>query len=604
MLAIPGSPKRATMEEHHFLQSAVIFLVAAAIAVPLFTRLGLSAVLGYLAAGLLIGPSGLGLIPTSENTLAISELGIVLLLFLIGLELTPARVWLMRRAVFGIGGVQVAATAALIYGIAMALGVDWHIALIAGLGLALSSTAIGMQLLSERKELNHEHGRLGFAILLFQDIVTLPIIALVPLLAAHVLPTSEATLWLAALRTVGVLVAVVVIGRFLVRPLFRAVSRTHSTEAFAAAALLVVFGTAWLMEQADLSPALGAFLAGVLLAESEYRHEVESHIQPFKGLLLGLFFISVGMAIDLRLILDETLLVAALTLGLIALKAAILWLVGRFSGGLDTHGSLKLAAYLCQGGEFGFIIFAIATQSGVIPADVGSLLIVIATLSMALTPILVAAVERWCARSSAATLPPPTYDTIADARPRVIIAGFGRMGQIVARILRAQKIPYIALENSSEQVETSRRFGSTLYYGDPSRLEILRAAGAEQAEILVATTDDPEQTLRMVRLVKRRFPHLKVLVRARNRQHAFRLMDLGVDEIVRETFHSSLALSKATLLSLGLTEEDAADKVARFRTHDEYLLREQYLVYDDEAALMQRNKDALADLATLFEADR
>jgi glutathione-regulated potassium-efflux system protein KefB len=389
-----GSPNRATMEEHHFLQSAVIFLVAAAIAVPLFTRLGLSAVLGYLAAGLLIGPSGLGLIPTSENTLAISELGIVLLLFLIGLELTPARVWLMRRAVFGIGGVQVAATAALIYGIALALGIDWHIALIAGLGLALSSTAIGMQLLSERKELNHEHGRLGFAILLFQDIVTLPIIALVPLLAAHVLPTSEATLWLAALRTVGVLVAVVVIGRFLVRPLFRAVSRTHSTEAFAATALLVVFGTAWLMEQADLSPALGAFLAGVLLAESEYRHEVESHIQPFKGLLLGLFFISVGMAIDLKLILDETLLVAGLTLGLIALKAAILWLVGRFSGGLDTLGSLKLAAYLCQGGEFGFIIFAIATQSGVIPADVGSLLIVIATLSMALTPILVAAVER------------------------------------------------------------------------------------------------------------------------------------------------------------------------------------------------------------------
>ncbi len=596
------------MEEHHFLQSAVIFLVAAAIGVPLIMRLGLSAVLGYLAAGLLIGPAGLGLIPSSENTLAISELGIVLLLFLIGLELTPARVWLMRRAVFGVGGFQVALTSALIVGVAWTLGISWPIAIIAGLGLALSSTAIGMQLLSERKQLNHDHGRLGFAILLFQDMVTLPIIALVPLLAAHVAPTSEAPIWIAALRTVGVLVAVVVVGRFLVRPLFRMVSRTQSAEAFAAAALLVVFGTAWLMEQADLSPALGAFLAGVLLAESEYRHEVESYIQPFKGLLLGLFFISVGMAIELQLILDETVLVATLTLGLIALKFGVLWLTGRAFGGLDARGSFRLAAFLCQGGEFGFIIFAIAAQSGVISPEIRSLLIVMVTLSMAVTPLIVGAIERLCVRG-AAVAPAPAYDTIAsDAMthnpPRVIVAGFGRMGQIVARVLRAQKIPFIALEHSPEQVEVSRRFGSTLYYGDPSRPEMLRAAGAEHADVFVAATDDPEQILRMVRLVKRRYPHLKVLARARNRQHAFRLLDLGVEGIVRETFHSSLALSRATLVALGLSDEEAADKVARFEAHDEQLLREQHLVYDDEAALMKSNKDALTDLAHLFEADR
>lgn len=592
------------MEEQHFLQSAVIFLVAAAVAVPLFMRLGLSAVLGYLAAGLLIGPSGLGLIASSESTLSISELGVVLLLFLIGLELSPARVWLMRRNVFGIGGAQVALTAGVIIAVCLALGLDWRLALVAGLGLALSSTAIGLQILAERKELNHDHGRLGFAVLLFQDIVTLPIIALVPLLAMHGATTEAAPpTWLAALRVVVVLSAVVIFGRFLVRPLFAIVSRTHSTEAFAASALLVVFGTAWLMEQAGLSPALGAFLAGVLLAESEYRHEVESHIQPFKGLLLGLFFISVGMTIDLDLIVRETVLVAALTLALLALKMAILFPIGCLLGRLDRSSSARFSVLLCQGGEFGFIIFAVAGAHGIIDPDTRSLLVVLVTLSMALTPLLIAGLDRLLTRTAKPEQRPP-FDTIDDEHPRVIIAGFGRMGQIVARILRAQHIPFVALENSPEQVDVSRRFGSTLYYGDPSRPDLLRAAGADRAEAFVATTDDPEQILRMVRLVQHQYPHLKILARARNRQHAFRLMDLGVDAVIRETFHSGLELSRATLISLGLTDEEAERRVSRFREHDEKLLREQHLVYDDEVALIQSNKDAFKDLEKLFEADR
>jgi glutathione-regulated potassium-efflux system protein KefB len=591
------------MEEHSFLQFAVIFLVAAAIAVPLFMRMGLSAVLGYLVAGVLIGPAGLGLIPASENTLSISELGVVLLLFLIGLELSPARVWLMRRAVFGVGSAQVIITAALIGVIALVCGIDWHIAIVAALGLALSSTAIDLQILSERKQLNHDHGRLAFAILLFQDLVTLPVIALVPLLALHTLPTPDTPIWQAGLCIVIVLIGVIGIGRFLVRPLFQMVSRTHSTEAFAATALLVVFGVAWLMELVGLSPALGAFLAGMLLAESEYRHEVESHIQPFKGLLLGLFFISVGMAVDLDLVLRETALVVGLTCALILLKMIVLYPIVRSSGRLDHRDGLRLSVLLCQGGEFGFIIFAVAAEHGIIDGDIRSMLVVMVTLSMALTPLLVAGLERWLARRTPVP-EKPVYDAIEDGHPRVIVAGFGRMGQIVARILRAQKIAYVALENSPEQVDVSRRFGSTLYYGDPSRPELLRAAGAGQAEVFVAATDDPEQILRMVRMVKRQYPHLKILARARNRQHAFRLMDLGVDTIIRETFHSGLELSRATLLSLGLSAEDADDKVARFRAHDERLLRDQHPVYDDEAALMQANKDALKDLEKLFEADQ
>jgi glutathione-regulated potassium-efflux system protein KefB len=591
-------------DEHAFLQSAVIFLLAAAIAVPVFMRLGLSAVLGYLAAGALIGPTGLGLIASSEATLAISELGVVLLLFLIGLELSPARVWLMRRTVFGVGGLQVLVTALAIGGACLAAGIDWRIALVAGLGLALSSTAIGLQILAERRQLNHGHGRLGFAILLFQDIVTLPIIALVPLLAVQAAPVDGLPAWQSALQIVAVLVAVVVVGRFLVRPLLRMVAHSHSTEAFAAAALLVVFGTAWLMELVGLSPALGAFLAGVLLAESEFRHEVESHIEPFKGLLLGLFFISVGMAIDARLLLAQPLLIAGLTAALLAIKLAVLYPLARLGGGLDRRGSLRLAALLCQGGEFGFIIFAVAAQAGVIDPPLRSLLILLVTLSMVLTPLLVLAVERLAGGAEREPAPAPPFDQPGDHHPRVIIAGFGRMGQIVARVLRAQHIEFIALEHSPEQVEVSRRFGSTLYYGDPSRPELLRAAHAGRAEVFVAATDDPEQMLRMVRMVKRQFPHLKVLARARNRQHAFRLMDLGADEVIRETFHSGLELSRHTLEALGLPAGAAADRIARFAEHDEALLRQQHLVYDDEAALMQSNKDALKDLETLFEADR
>ncbi len=590
------------MNQHLFLQSAVVFLLATVLMVPLARRFQLGAVLGYLAGGVLIGPSLLGLVPNDARVAQLSELGVVLLLFVIGLELSPQRLWVMRRAVFGAGLAQVATAALAIGGLAhLAFGLGTAAAIVVGLGLALSSTAFGLQVLAERKELGSAHGRLGFAVLLFQDLAAIPLIAAVPLLAGAAASHTALPNLPALARTVGVIVAVIVVGRLLLRPLFRAVAATRVAEVFTATALLVVIGTAWLMELAGISMALGAFLAGVLLADSEYRHELEAQIEPFKGLLLGLFFISVGMSANLGLLLREPLIVAGLVLLLLAVKGALLWPLARLAGRIDAIAALRLTALLAGGGEFAFVVFKIAGDRHLLERAQQSLLVLVITLSMALTPLLVAA-AGWLARRLDQA-PARPFDTIETDAPRVIIAGFGRVGQIVARVLRAHRIPFVALEHSIEQVEISRRFGTQIFFGDPSRPELLRAAQADRAEIFVLATDDPETNIRTARIVRRLFPHLRIVARARNRQHAFRLMDLNVPMVVRETFHSSLEMTRDVLRALGLDAATADAHIARFREHDEAMLRAQYLVYDDEAALIQNAREALLELESLFAAD-
>jgi glutathione-regulated potassium-efflux system protein KefB len=357
------------------------------------------------------------------------------------------------------------------------------------------------------------------------------------------------------------------------------------------------------MEQVGVSSTLGAFLAGVLLADSEYRHELESHIEPFKGLLLGLFFISVGMSMDLTMLLREPLLVLGLVGALLLVKGVLLWPLGRVLGGLSSADALRLAVLLACGGEFAFVVLKQAAAQGLLSAPVHGVLVLAITLSMALTPLLVVLAAKLL--DVKAKAPEREYDVIApDAPPRVIIAGFGRMGQIVGRMLRAQNIPFVALESSVEQMDTLRRFANTsLFFGDPGRPDLLRAAQADKAEVFVLATDDPQANLRIARLVRRQFPHLKLVARARNRQHAYRLMDLGVDEPVRETFHSSLKMTRKTLEALGMPTELAVDRVERFRRYDEKLLKAQYLVYDDETRLVQTSREALADLQKLLEAD-
>lgn len=591
------------MDSHHFLQTAVVFLLATVIAVPLTKRFRLGAVLGYLIAGIVIGPAELHLIANPQGASDISEFGVVLMLFVIGLELSPQRLWVMRRAVFGAGLVQVLICGLVIGAIAhLGFGFAPSAAAIVGGSLALSSTAFGLQILTERKEASSAYGRQSFAILLFQDLAAIPLIAAIPLLATT--SSHPGIDPLAALRTIAVIAAVIVGGRYLLRPVFRFVARADSVEVSTATALLAVMGTALLMEELNAPVTLGAFAAGVLLADSEYRHELESNIEPFKGLLLGLFFISVGMSMRIDLLLQMPLLVLGLTVALLLVKGALLWPLGLTLGNLHRIDALRLAILLASGGEFAFVVLRQATDRGLIAEQEGAVLVLAITLSMALTPLLVTATGKALGAKKKAA-PKRPFDTITVDHPRVIIAGYGRMGQIVARVLRTRKIPFVALDHSVEQLDLVQRFGNSgdIFYGDPARPELLRAAQADKAEVFVLATDDAESSLHVARVVRRQYPHLKIIARARNRQHVWRLMDLGIDQPVRETFFSSLKMTRQTLESLGISAEDAASEVERFRHRDVELLKLQYLVYDDEAKLVQTTREAIEDLNKLFEAD-
>ena len=575
-----------------------VFLVATVIVVPLFRRFKLSAVLGYLTAGVVIGPWGLGLFTDVESTLHFAEFGVVLLLFVIGLELQPSRLWVMRSAVFGAGAAQVGVTTALLATLLRALGQPWPAALIIGFALSLSSTALVLQVLAERGELTTRHGRTTFAILLFQDLAIMPVLVLLPLAAGAANIDAD---WRAVAVPLAAIAVVVGAGRYLLRPVLRVVAATRVQEAFTAAALLVVVATALLFETVGLSMALGAFMAGVLLADSEYRHELEADIQPFKGLLLGLFFVAVGMSANLGILLERPLAVLALTLGYLGLKALAAGIAGLLTRH-DRGTSWRLGVALAGGGEFAFVLLALAAGDELISRPTADLAVIVVTLSMALAPLLIAAADR-LARRLTPPAPAPAYDAIEPEEPRVIIAGFGRFGQIVARVLRARRVRFTALEVSQAQVDFVRRFGNRLYYGDASRLDLLRAAGAEHARLLVIAVDDVDASVRIAELARRHFPQLRILARARNRQHAFRLMEAGIGEIWRETFASSLELAEHALVALGASRDDAARQVRRFRAHDEETLRAQAAVKDDEEKLIATAQASARQLEGLFEVD-
>jgi glutathione-regulated potassium-efflux system protein KefB len=591
--------------EGNLLQAVVVFLLAAVLIVPLAKRLQLGAVLGYLFAGVLIGPSVLGVAGNSQNIAHLSELGVVLLLFIIGLELSPRRLWVMRKSVFGVGLAQVLLTGVVIGALALVVfGQPLNSAIVLGFGLALSSTAFGLQSLAERKELTSPHGRLAFAILLFQDIAAIPLIAMVPLLAGGDHATSAAENLNQGLRVLGSIAAVVIGGRYLLRPVFRVVAKANLPEVSTATALLVVIGTAWLMDLAGISMALGAFLAGLLLADSEYRHEMEAQIEPFKGLLLGLFFISVGMGANLSLLFSDPIAVLGLTLLLIALKLPLLYLVGRLAGGLGKVSAIRLGIVLAAGGEFAFVVFKIGRDHGLFAAGLYDLLVLTITLSMAVTPLLLLVCARLVSPKVQPVEVPQQFREIETDSPRVVIAGMGRMGQIIARILRAQNIKFVALDTSVETIELSRSFGGVpVFYGDPMRPEILSAAKVGQAEYFIIATDDPDTNIKTAELVRKLYPEMKIIARARNRQHVHRLMDLDA-HAVRETFYSSLEMSRLTLIGLGLTHAQADARIKRFKHHDEQVLEAQHAVYDDAVKVMQTAQDARQELAKLFEADQ
>jgi monovalent cation:proton antiporter-2 (CPA2) family protein len=583
------------------LATLVALLAAATIAVPLSRRAGFGSVLGYLVAGVAIGPAGLRLVTDVGEIANIAGLGVVMLLFLIGLELRPQRLWVMRRAVFGLGTAQLVACGAVLAVLAHVVGVGWAGAVVLGAGLAMSSTAIVLPLLAERDLLQTRAGRDGFAVLLFQDLAFIPLVALVPLLAGRAVPNHVP--WLDVVRAAGAIVAILVGGRFLMRPLFHAIGGARTPEVFTTVALLIVTGTALLASAAGLSPSLGAFMAGVLLSGSEYRHELEADIAPFEGLLLGFFFISVGMSADLSLARTAPVMLLGGTAALLGAKVAVLFVLARVAR-QNAANALRFALALPQASEFSFVLFAAAVALGALDVHDARMATLVAAASMLATPILFAGAEAWAIPRLRPRRKEPEYDKIENEANPVIIAGFGRMGQIVGRVLRLHGIAFTALERDQGQVDVVRRFGNKVYFGDPTRAEVLRAAGADQAKLLVVLLDDMEAVLRTVDVARRNFPQLKILARARNRRHAYLLMDRGVDGLVRETFHSSLVLAESALTALGIDADAASRAVALFRDHDERTLAASHAVYRDEQKLIQSTQDAAAELESLFEADR
>jgi CPA2 family monovalent cation:H+ antiporter-2/glutathione-regulated potassium-efflux system protein KefB len=578
----------------------VILLAAITIAVPLSRRAGLGSILGYLAAGAVIGPSGFRFITNVGQISEVSELGVTMLLFLIGLELRPHRLWILRKAIFGMGLGQMLPTTALIALIAHLAGVGWASAIILGIGLALSSTAIVLPMLNERNLLPSIAGRDSFAVLLFQDLAAIPVLALLPLIAGGDIAGHLS--WLAVAKGAGAVAVILVGGTLAVPLLFRMVGESRSPEVFTATALLLVVGTAALAGWAGLSASLGAFMAGVMVSDSEYRHELQADVAPFEGLLLGFFFISVGMSADLSLIPRHPVAIAGGVAGLLVLKSVIAFIVS-YSRRRLAAPALRFALALPEGSEFSFVLFAAAVGAGALDPAVAGMATLVVALSMMMAPILFAASENFLIPRLQTRKERP-FDRIESSDSPVIICGFGRFGQIAGRILAMQKIGFTALDKSQEQVDVVRRFGSKVFYGDPTREEVMRAAGAETARVLIIALDDMEASLAVARMVTRKFPHLAVYARARNRRHVHLLMAAGVEHIVRETFYSSLALTGMALERLDIPHEQAERALALFRGHDEKILHETYQIADDEARLIQTTQDANQELLDLFESDR
>ncbi|ERM58825.1 MULTISPECIES: glutathione-regulated potassium-efflux system protein KefB [Vibrio] len=577
-----------------FLQSSAIFLAAAVVAVPIAQRAGLGSVLGYLLAGVAIGPWGLGLISDVEAILHFSEFGVVLLLFLIGLELNPKKLWQMRAPILGLGGAQVLITTLIITAIACLFGLTWQTSLVIGMGLALSSTAIALRVIEERELGGKEAGQSGFAVLLFQDIAVIPMLAVLPLLAGNTGGSWADMLWM-----LGGVIGLLVGGHFLLRPLFRYVVMSGVRELFTVAALLLVIGIAVIMQQIGLSMALGTFLAGVLLAESEYRHELEIAIDPFKGLLLGLFFISVGMAVNLGLLAESPFAILIAVCALVVLKGLVLYALARIFG-TQTKARSRMAMILSQGGEFAFVIFTAASAQGILSGEQVSFLLVVVSLSMVTTPLMLKLQDRFFARQLNQISESAMSSDVVDRSPRVIIAGFGRFGQIIGRLMYANKIRITVLESDASQIHILRKFGYKVFYGDSTHLELLRAAGADRAEAIVLCTDSPDEIMKTVDLCKQHFPRLKILARARSRVEAYQLLNHGVSNYSRETFLGALDLGRQTLTELGMHPYKAKRAEAHFRKLDNGMLKELLPQHNEDAELAQRAKEARKELEEIF----
>ena len=589
-----------------WLVNSFIYLAAAVIAVPVAKKLGLGSIIGYLAAGIAIGPWGLKLVTNVQDILHFAEFGVVLMLFLVGLELEPKRLWNLRRPIFGWGSAQVVSCAAIITGVAVAFGVGWQIALVAGLGLALSSTAIALQAIGERNLMPTSSGQAGFSILLFQDVAAIPILALLPLLGA-VLGENEAidqsNRVLEALKIIAVIGGIILGGRLLLRPLLRWIANSDTPEIFTAASLLLVVGIAALMQFVGLSMALGAFLAGVLLAESEYRRELETDIEPFKGLLLGLFFIAVGMSIDFGVLLKSPGLMAAILFGFLGLKLAVIYGISRAMK-LPFQERPVFTVLLAQGGEFAFVVFQAAAGAKVFSMETSSLLIGAVALSMLITPLLLIAVDKLLlpryARAGAAQMEEISEPQTAP----IIIAGFGRYGQIIGRMLLAQGVAPTVLDHDADMIETVRTFGYRVFYGDATRLDLLRTAGAATAKILVVAVDDVEQSIKIIDLAKEHFPQLQIVARARDVTHWNQLRDRGVMRVERELFESSLRSARSVLELLGHPPHEARQSAMRFRQHNLALFEQLYPHHKDRAKVIAVAKQGRAQLEEQMAQER
>ncbi|MEG0974327.1 MAG: glutathione-regulated potassium-efflux system protein KefC [Comamonas sp.] len=596
------------MEAHAptWLTYTFLYLSAAVIAVPISRALGLGTIIGYLVAGIIIGPSGLKLVSNVQDILHFSEFGVVLMLFLIGLELQPARLWSMRRPIFGVGSAQMLLCTAALMGAATLLGQDWHLALIAALGLALSSTAIALQSIAERNLMSTSSGKTSFAILLFQDVAAIPILALVPLLAVgQQAAQSDGHMLLEIAKTLAIIAAVIVVGRYLLRPILRWIAQSHSREISTATALLLVVGIAYLMLQIGLSMALGAFLAGVLLADSEFRAELETDIEPFKGLLLGLFFIAVGMSIDFGVIMQSPWTMALIVALFLAIKSIVIW-------GLATVLRMPLqerplfTLLLAQGGEFAFVVFSAAQAQRILTPQQSSLLIGAVAVSMVATPLIVAAMDRWLM---------PRFAELADKgdiptelseqqEAQVLIAGFGRYGQIVTRVLLSQGIKAVILDHSVEMLEVAKNFGYRVFYGDATRQDLLRIAGAEKAEVMVIAVDDEEQINQIVKITQKHFPHLKIVARAKDVAHWYALRDMGVQHVDRELFDASLQTAEKTLELMGFSPDDAQYVVTVFRAHNIELSDKMYEYHHDRATMLAISKQGREQLVEQMMRER
>jgi monovalent cation:proton antiporter-2 (CPA2) family protein len=579
------------METHSFLQQALVLLAAGVLAVPVFRRFGLGSVLGYLVAGMAIGPWGLKLIADPERVLQFSELGVVLLLFLIGLELNLERVRSLRRAIFGLGGVQVAVTIAAVAAAALALGQPLAVGLVAGMGIAMSSTAIGLATLGEKNLLQTPGGQASFAVLLFQDLAVIPLLLVLGTMG------GESEEWhLADLaKVLGMIALLIAAGRVLVRPVLRFVAEARLREVFVGFSLLVVLGTAALMEWAGLSQALGAFLAGVMLADSEYRHELELDIEPFKGLLLGLFFIAVGMSVDLALFLRLPWLVLGLAFGIVALKLAILFPIAQLFGYCTRADAATFAVALSQAGEFAFVLFGAA--GGILPRETVAVLNAAVAVSMLSTPFLFGIREKLKLEEPQAR----AADAIRESNP-VIVAGFGRFGQVVMRVLRGLGIGATVIDHDPGQIDTVRRFGWKAYYGDATRMDLLESAGARGAKLLLVALDDAEGAMRLTKRARRYFPDLPVVVRAHSRTDAYEYAEMGVPA-VREVFGSALDAAGQVLVALGYSATEAESILRRFKEYDESQIVQNAPHRHDLKKLIALNEQGRRDIAELLAAE-